>query len=117
MPETARIRDVDVSLIRREGDAVRHADIFQDGRDLLRLRIQAKDIVPWLLLSLAVIRQAPRWIREPKRPVRLDGDIIRRVEALLFKAVTEDRALSVFLCAHDVPRAVPTGEQPPLSIK
>src|SRR5207237_7186773 len=93
VPAHARVGDVQLLVIRRETDAVWSALIVGDLLDLTRLRVDAIDRFLRFLLALeafVVAANAVRGIGAPDAAVRIDRDVIRRVDSLAVESICVD---------------------------
>ena len=116
----AGVDDVELLLVRREGNAVRFDEVVDDDFDIAGFRIDPIDIVLVLFGrgfdAFVIAADAVDRIGEPDRAVGSDGCVVRRVQPLAVVLVGDDGDRAVKLGAGHAPAAVFASDQPAFAI-
>src|SRR6185312_7097226 len=111
----ARLDDVEDRLVRRESEAVRRIDAVGGDRHRTGLAVDAVDVHRQFRLghiAFVIAEDAELRIGEPDRTVRLDHDVVRRIQALALEAVADDGDRAVIFGARDAAREMLAGDEP-----
>src|SRR5713226_3416648 len=111
--------DVHLLLVRREAEAVGPVDVAGDDGRAPGLAVDPVDVGRQLgrrRMSLVIAEDAEGRVGEPDRIVRLDDDVVGRVERLAVIAVAQDGDAAVILGAGDAPCVVLAGDEPALAV-
>src|SRR2546429_846343 len=91
----AGVDDIELLLVRREGNAVGLHEVIDDKLDVTRFRIDSVDVVLFLLRfgfdALIIAADAVDRIGEPDRTIGSDDRVVRRVQPLAIVLVGDDR--------------------------
>src|SRR5882757_6746984 len=95
----AGVEDIELLLVRREGNAVGLHEVIDDNFDVTRFRIRPVDVMLFLLRlgfdALIIAADAVDGIGEPDRTIGSDNRVVRRVQllAIVFVGDDSDRAV------------------------
>src|SRR5229473_3560454 len=90
----AGVEDIELLLVRREGNAVGLHEVIDDNLDVTGFRIHPVDVMLFLLRlgfdALIIAADAVGWIGEPDRTIGSDNRVVRRVQLLAIVLVGDD---------------------------
>src|SRR5450631_330206 len=111
----AGVEDIELLLVRREGNAVRLHEVIDDNLDVTGFRIHPVDVMLFLLRlgfdALIIAADAVGWIGEPDRTIGSDSRVVRRVQLLVIVLVGDDRDRTVEFGPGDPAAAVFASDQ------
>src|SRR5262249_16545113 len=106
----ARVNDIELLLVRREGNAVGLHEVIDDNLDVTRFWIYPVDVTLFLLSlgfdALIKAADAVGWIRETDRTIGSDDRVVRRVQLLAIVLVSDDSDRAVEFGPGDPAAAV-----------
>src|SRR5882757_4621097 len=114
------VEDIELLLVRREGNAVGLNEVIDDNLDVTGFRIDPVDVALFLLRlgfdALIKAADAVDWIGEPDRAIGSDNRVVRRVQLLAIVLVGDDGDRAVEFGPGDASAAVFAGDQASLPI-
>src|SRR5450631_964288 len=116
----AGVEDIELLLVRREGNAVGLHEVIDDNLDVTGFRIRSVDVMLFLLRlgfeALIKAADAVGWIGEPDRTIGSDNRVVRRVQLLAIVLVGNDRDRAVEFGSGDPSAAVLARDQASLPV-
>src|ERR1700730_16956503 len=111
----AGVENIELLLVRREGNAVGLHEVIDDNLDVTGFRIHPVDVMLFLLRlgfeALIKAADAVGWIGEPDRTIGSDNRVVRRVQLLAIVLVGNDRDRAVEFGPGDASAAVFASDQ------
>src|SRR5216683_4060472 len=111
----AGVEDIELLLVRREGNAVGLHEVIDDNLDVTRFRIHPVDVMLFLLRlgfdALIIAADTVGWIGEPDRTIGSDNRVVRRVQLLAIVLVGDDGDRAVQFGPGDPSAAVFASDQ------
>lgn len=98
--DVVRVSDVERVFVRSKGDAVGAAEAVGDDADVTRARVEAVDVLGQLRLGPEALLVAVDGVGEPDAAVRVDDDVVGRVEGSAVVVVEEGSSLVRALGFH-----------------
>src|SRR6202171_5221512 len=111
----AGVEDIELLLVRREGNAVGLHEVIDDNLDVTGFRIHPVDVMLFLLRlgfdALIIAADAVGGIGEPDRTIGSDNRVVRRVQLLAIVLVGDDSDRAVVFGSGDPSAAMLASDQ------